>query len=558
MNINISYCVDHNYFFLLAASMASILTNAKEKENIRFYILDNGLTQEDKSIISSFKNIKDFSLQFKTIEKSKFEDCNIKTRSKFNIYNNISVYGRLFIADIFNSVDKLLYLDTDTIIEKSLYELFSTDLQGKLFGACTDTHNIKQAVRLEVFHGSYFNSGVLLIDCIQWRKCNITNKIRNFLKSYDKELRWPDQDLLNILFSHEHVYLLDKKYNYSADLNEPVDPVIYHFMGFHKFDYKYSYLLKHYIKKYNIDSNLQNSILKYSNKKSTKKKKNIKLAIKKYMKLKIRAFLDLVLEYKQINKFVYRLSKYYFDNYVNYDKDSKEYVNGMLNYIFNDRIIKHGPFNGMLYDIITNKNIFQKLLGSYEKELHHIIQSLIELKPKTIINIGTEDGYYAIGMGLKVQSSKIIIFEEDRNNIALCQKLAKQNNLLDRIKIYKNYNKNIFKYVLNSCDYKSLFLFDSCEGQKFFNKDLFLRFQQSFFIIKIHDTKFYDIYKLLISSFKETHNYIEISAISDYDKAYKYVYNEILQLDISEKLLLLSENNGKYIRWFYIFPKTIS
>ena len=549
MKINVSYCADHNYSYLLASSIASILTNAKEDDNLFFYILDNGLTREDRDIISSLKKIKEFSIQFKQLDISIFDCCGIETRSKFKQYNNISTYGRLLIANIFTEVDKLLYLDADIIVEKSLSELFSIHLNGKLFGACTDKDSIVQATRLNIFHGSYFNAGVLLIDCIQWRKNNIINKIIDFLKNYKNELSWPDQDLLNIMFSHKSVYLLDKRYNYPAILNEQLDPIIYHFWGHKRFENKNSYILKFYIEKTQYKEKLPKIISKSS-------QNNKEYKIKKYIKEKFIEFLNLILKNKRINRYAFKFSNYYLKNYNYQHKISHEYINGVLNYIFKDRIIKHGPFKGMHYNIDSNKNTFQKLLGSYEKEIQIVIEYLIKLKPKIIINIGTEDGYYSIGMGFKLQTSNVLIFENDNNHISSCYKLARENNILNKIKIYNKDEINKITKNLNIIVSDPIFICDyGREEQIFFNKNLFSKFRQSFFIIKIHDNTFYDIGKLLISSFQETHDYKEISSITNYEKVSKYNYKEILHFDFSEKLLLLSENNDKYKRWFYIYPK---
>lgn len=549
MKINVSYCADHNYAYLLASSIASILINAKEDDNLFFYILDNGLTIEDRDIISSLKKIKEFSILFKKLDMSIFDCCKIETRSKFKTYNNISTYGRLMIANVFNEVDKLLYLDADIIVEKSLRELFSIHLNGKLFGACTDKDSIIQATRLNIFHGSYFNAGVLLIDCMQWRKKNIINKIIDFLKNYKDELNWADQDLLNIMFSHESVYLLDKRYNYPAILNEHLDPTIYHFWVHKRFENQNSYLLKFYIEKTQYKEKLPKIILKSS-------QNNEKYKIKKYIKYKIKTFLNLILKNKKINRYAFKFSNYYQKNYNFQEKISYEYINGVLNYIFKDRIIKHGLFKGMHYNIDPNKNIFQKLLGSYEKEVQIVMEHLIKLKPKVIINIGTEDGYYAIGMGFKLHTSNVLIYENDNTHITSCYKLARENNILDKVKIYNKYKINEFSEVLHNIIDNPIFICDyRGEEQNLFNRNLFFKFRKSFFIIKIYDSTFYDMGKLLISSFQETHDYKEIYSITDYEKVNKYNYEEISHFDFSEKLLLLSENNDKYKRWFYIYPK---
>jgi len=56
-----------------------------------------------------------------------------------------------------------------------------------------------------------------------------------------------------------------------------------------------------------------------------------------------------------------------------------------------------GPFAGLEYvDEAAGSEYGPKLLGTYELELHHIIERIIDLAYPTIINIGAGEGYYAV------------------------------------------------------------------------------------------------------------------------------------------------------------------
>ena len=79
-----------------------------------------------------------------------------------------------------------------------------------------DSMQDKSAERLHnpEFKGNYFNSGVMYINLQQWLNSNLTKKFFELLsdESIVSRVKYPDQDILNIMFLH-HAVLLPRKYN---------------------------------------------------------------------------------------------------------------------------------------------------------------------------------------------------------------------------------------------------------------------------------------------------------------------------------------------------------
>lgn len=81
----------------------------------------------------------------------------------------------------------------------------------------------------------------------------------------------------------------------------------------------------------------------------------------------------------------------------------------------NDRVF-WGPFTGMIYvGSSVGSEYCPKLLGTYESELHLIIEELCQKLFNTIINVGAAEGYYAIGMAICNPQSRVIAFETTLN-----------------------------------------------------------------------------------------------------------------------------------------------
>ena len=77
---------------------------------------------------------------------------------------SVIAYARYFISD-YISEDKVLYLDSDLVVNTSLDKLFGIDLEEKSLAAVKDTDGIT------------FNTGVLLINNEKWRQEKLKERL---------------------------------------------------------------------------------------------------------------------------------------------------------------------------------------------------------------------------------------------------------------------------------------------------------------------------------------------------------------------------------------------
>jgi hypothetical protein len=61
-----------------------------------------------------------------------------------------------------------------------------------------------------------------------------------------------------------------------------------------------------------------------------------------------------------------------------------------------------------------------KFLGTYERELYSVIERAIELAPRYVLNIGCAEGFYAVGLALRLQMPKCLQLIQTRR---LCGRL---------------------------------------------------------------------------------------------------------------------------------------
>jgi hypothetical protein len=76
-----------------------------------------------------------------------------------------------------------------------------------------------------------------------------------------------------------------------------------------------------------------------------------------------------------------------------------------------------------------------KLLGIYEKELSPVVERLIDRQFSRVIDIGTAEGYYAVGLARRLPNASVTGFEADALGRDLLADLAIRNGVRERLEI---------------------------------------------------------------------------------------------------------------------------
>ncbi len=218
---------DNNYAPFVATTIASICDNTNSF--CEFYILDGGITEENKEKICELKKIfNNFSIEFINVDVEKeFKGF------RYNTYITKSMYSRFLIPILKPEIKKALYSDVDVIVLGDIKEMFDEPLDGYVLGAVHDykSRDItfkkhRNEVKLDKKH-PYFDSGNLLIDCEGWKKEKIFDKLMVLARTRSFEFSLPDQDILNVCFENNYK-ILDDKYCYCVanGVNNPNGEVV--------------------------------------------------------------------------------------------------------------------------------------------------------------------------------------------------------------------------------------------------------------------------------------------------------------------------------------------
>ena len=131
------------------------------------------------------------------------------------------------MPEIFPHYNKVLYLDSDLVVNADLAQLYNTNIQGKLLAACRDAdtaglYNGAQPDKKPYMDNilkiknpyDYFQAGVILFNLAEFRKQYTTAEMLKFAGTYKWQLL--DQDVLNFL-AQGQVKFVDMSWNVMHD-----------------------------------------------------------------------------------------------------------------------------------------------------------------------------------------------------------------------------------------------------------------------------------------------------------------------------------------------------
>ncbi len=209
--MNIVYGCDDKYVFILATSLVSLLQSNQNVKELNIYLVSDNISLKNKQLLQNM--VEEYNRKLTILPFFDFcEEIGIDV--DFGHYS-AAAYIRLFLARILVSLDKVLWIDCDTLVLKSLEPLWNIEMGDCVCAACADNSVVGKQKCQFTQSDKYYNSGVLLIDLNKWRKNNIENKCLQTLiqqKGYSFDV---DQGILNRVLKG-YIYTLPLKYNVSS------------------------------------------------------------------------------------------------------------------------------------------------------------------------------------------------------------------------------------------------------------------------------------------------------------------------------------------------------
>lgn len=212
--MNVMYAADENYAEIMAVSIKSMmLTNNWEK--IQFYLVEDGISQENKHALEDM--ITEYGNEVTFIKKPDIRGM-LGVELKTLRWSD-SAYSRLFLKELFGidyEIEKLLYMDCDTLVVGSLEDLWDTDISDYLGAACLECmSNMHKRIIGAKPKDNYINTGMLLLNVKRWIDEDIQSVEADFIRRYHGKTEYVDQGVINGTVSNRFK-LVSPRYNLTA------------------------------------------------------------------------------------------------------------------------------------------------------------------------------------------------------------------------------------------------------------------------------------------------------------------------------------------------------
>lgn len=214
--MNILFTLDRNYLEALKVTLGSLYIN-NANETFDVYLLAEDIAESDLRCLDAFHPAGGAAYHFLSVPQECFEN------TPSNRYYSHAMYYRLLAPQILpQSMERILYLDPDTLIINDLRDLYEVDFRGKLYAAAMH-HGITGIsgpigkLRLpENESEDYFNSGVLMMNLPLLRETIRFQDIFDYVEKYRAALILPDQDILNALYGDRILPMDEMRWNYDT------------------------------------------------------------------------------------------------------------------------------------------------------------------------------------------------------------------------------------------------------------------------------------------------------------------------------------------------------
>jgi lipopolysaccharide biosynthesis glycosyltransferase len=229
---------DENYVLGAAATVRSAIDSLGPHQAARVFVLDGGITNESKARLLKSWKAENVTVDWLRPDLETIRDMPVAG------HVSLSTYLRILLAELLPpDVTRAIYLDADTIVMRSLGELWSVPLQGAFCAAAQDAfvpvldppRVFSRPLHSMTLPGwspypipnfrdlglrgdaPYFNAGVMLVNVARWREEAVASRAFECLRVNAAHVRFWDQYPLNTLFSGQWK-ILDPRWNQNSSI----------------------------------------------------------------------------------------------------------------------------------------------------------------------------------------------------------------------------------------------------------------------------------------------------------------------------------------------------
>ena len=215
--------------------------------------------------------------------------------------------------------------------------------------------------------------------------------------------------------------------------------------------------------------------------------------------------------------------------------------------------VQAGPFAGMRIDLdALPVHVSPKLLGTYEDELHECIETAISRGPQVVLNVGCAEGYYAVGLAIRLPGATVYAFDADPKSRRAVVRNASLNGVAARVHASGVVRATGLESLLRLG--RALVVMD-CEGAEFELLDLGATpsLARADIIVELHPHRHAAIEETVIDRFRPTHTVERVAQSSTEAKLARAP--SLAALRASDSHRAADERRTLDICWLFLRPR---
>lgn len=212
--LSVLYQSDNNYAMVTGVSIVSLCHNNQHLDELHIYLIDDGITEENLARIGRI--CERYGRTLHIVDSTPIRDRLIELQVE-PWRGTYTTYYKLLAASMLElPTDRVLQLDGDTVINGPLDALIDMDLEDCVCAATRDCVLTEYKRTLGIGREEfYYNCGVMLISQPNWMAHHCTERIVEHLTKVRSKYFVVDQDIMNVLFRNEMLYM-SATYNFNA------------------------------------------------------------------------------------------------------------------------------------------------------------------------------------------------------------------------------------------------------------------------------------------------------------------------------------------------------
>ncbi len=531
--IHIVYTLNQAFVNFAAVSVYSVLNSQTRRCHFHF-VHDGDLTDVQQRKLRDFVRKNGSDASFHRVHAEFPRDLAGTTTW------SIAVLYRLALTFILpRDVNRVIYLDGDTLVRRPLDELADMKLSAAGLGAVPEPHEAIARLGLPL-DSAYLNSGVLVIDLDTWRENRTSEQLLELAVEKSASWVYPDQDILATHFAGAWKRL-PPEFNvnhrfFSGPSSLPLptsNPHLVHFSGQgckpwethreHPFADEF-WAAAIAVRQAGFD---------------------LPPRPEKKRRWYQRGWVATYRKHRQIARA--RRREIVQTQHHHRRNARQQFQRDTAKRFAPEMIVKRGPFAGMRYPQAYShgSTLAPKLLGTYEAELHESFQRLAENDYRVVIDIGAAEGYYAIGAAMVWPDARVLAYELQREAREAVWDMAIANGVDERVEV-------IAECMFGDLYQQRALIICDIEGSE---DDLLIAaraaeaFADSDFVIETHEKMRPGVSARLRNQFSQTHRVSTIDTIADADRPRRWFVPETSHLSLQEQAEVIAERRGCAMQW---------